>query len=132
MWFKRNRPPPIRSLVCEGSVVNGELRFVDGLRVDGEVRGDVLAVSGGRSLLVISEKARVHGKVMAEHVIISGEVHGPIQCDGLLELQPTARIVGNVGYGTLEMHHGASINGELRSTKTAERPALKLAASNDK
>jgi len=132
MWFKRKRPPPIRSLVCEGSVVHGELRFVDGLRIDGEVQGDVLAVPGSHSLLVISEKARVHGKVIAEHVIISGEVHGPIHCDGLLELHPKARIVGNVCYGTLEMHHGASINGELRSPKAAERPALKLAASNDK
>ncbi len=132
MWFKRKRPPPIRSLVCDGTVVKGELRFVDGLRIDGVVHGDVLAVPGGDSLLVVSEKARVHGKVMAAHVIINGEVHGPVQCDGLLELHPKARIVGNVGYGTLEMHHGASIDGELRSLKSAERPALKLAASNEK
>ena len=132
MWFKRMRPPPIRSLVCEGSVVQGELRFVDGLRIDGEVHGDVLAVPGGRTLLVISENARVLGKVMAEHVIIGGSIVGPVQCEGLLELQPKARIVGDVSYGTLEMHHGSSINGELRSLKITERPALKLAASNQK
>lgn len=131
-WFTRKRPPPIRSLVCEGSVVHGELHFVDGLRIDGEVHGDVLALPGGHSLLVISEKARVHGKVKAEHVIIGGEVLGPVHCDELLELQPKARIVGDVSYGTLEMHHGASINGALRSLKSAERPGLKLAASNDK
>jgi cytoskeletal protein CcmA (bactofilin family) len=40
-------------------VVRGELRFVDALRVDGEVLGDVLAMAGGHSLLVISENARV-------------------------------------------------------------------------
>jgi cytoskeletal protein CcmA (bactofilin family) len=131
MWFKRRRQPPIRSLVCEGSVVRGELRFVDGLRIDGEVHGDVLATSGTNSLLVISENARVHGKVKAGHVIISGEVFGPIHCDELLELQPKARVVGNVRYGTLEMHHGASIDGELRSLKSTERPTLTLAASND-
>jgi cytoskeletal protein CcmA (bactofilin family) len=131
MWFTRKRQPPIRSLVCEGTVVQGGLRFVDGLRIDGEVHGDVLAVPGGHSLLVISEKARVHGKVKAEHVIISGEVLGPIHCDELLELQPKARVVGDVRYGTLEMHHGASINGELRSLKSTDRPTLTLAASND-
>jgi cytoskeletal protein CcmA (bactofilin family) len=132
MWFKRKRPPPIRSLVCEGSVLNGDLRFVDGLRIDGEVHGDVLATVGARSLLVISENARVHGKVKAGHVIINGEVRGPIHCDDLLELHPKARIVGDVHYGTLEMHHGASIDGALRALKSAERPALKLAASNEK
>jgi cytoskeletal protein CcmA (bactofilin family) len=64
-------------------------------------------------------------------VIISGEAIGPIQCDELLELQPKARVVGDVRYGTLEMHHGACINGELQSLKSAERPTLTLAASND-
>ncbi len=132
MWFMKKRPPPIRSLICEGSVVNGELQFIDGLRIDGVVHGDVVAVVGAPSLLVISEKARVHGKVKAEHVIISGEVVGPIHCAELLELQPKARIVGDLHYGTLEMHHGASVNGELKSLKSAERPTLKLAASNDK
>jgi cytoskeletal protein CcmA (bactofilin family) len=131
MWFTRKRQPPIRSLVCEGSVVRGELRFVDGLRIDGEVHGDVLAVGGANSLLVVSEKALVHGKVKAGHVIISGKVIGPIHCDDLLELQPKARVVGDVRYGTLEMHHGASIDGELRSLKSSERPTLTLAASND-
>ncbi len=96
MWFTRKRQPPIRSLVCEGSVLRGELRFVDGLRIDGEVHGDVLAVGGGSTLLVISEKARVHGRVKAGHVIINGEVLGPIHCDDLLELQPKARVVGDV------------------------------------
>ena len=83
------------------------------------------------SLLVISEKARVHGKVKAGHVIINGEVLGPIQCDELLELQPKARVVGDVRYGSLEMHQGATIDGELRSLKADESPTLKLAASND-
>ena len=52
MWFKRKRPPPIRSLVCEGTVLNGELCFVDGLRIDGEVHGDVICAAEGHSLLV--------------------------------------------------------------------------------
>jgi len=43
MWFKRNKQPPIRSLIGEGTAVHGELRFSDGLRVDGEVQGDVIA-----------------------------------------------------------------------------------------
>lgn len=130
-WFTRKRQPPIRSLICEGAVVRGELRFVDGLRIDGEVHGDVVAAAAGHSLLVISEKGRVVGKVKAEHVIINGEVVGPVSCEQLLELQPRARVLGDVRYGTLEMHHGASINGELRCLNTPERPNLTLAASND-
>jgi hypothetical protein len=66
------------------------------------VHGDVLATTDGRSLLVISEKARVHGKVKAGHVIINGEVQGPVHSDELLELQPKARVTGDVRYERLK------------------------------
>jgi cytoskeletal protein CcmA (bactofilin family) len=130
-WFgNRSKQPPIRTLVGEGTLVVGELRFIDGLRIDGDVHGDVIADNDGPSMLVISEKARVRGKVKAAHVIINGEVQGPVLADGLLELQPKARIVGDVAYERLEMHQGATIDGELRNLRGDERPVLRLAATN--
>jgi cytoskeletal protein CcmA (bactofilin family) len=131
MLFGKKAQPPIRSLVGEGMSVHGELRFTEGLRIDGEVQGDVIATGEARSILVISEKARVLGKVKASHVIINGEVHGPVLCDELLELQPKARIVGEVRYEVLEMHPGALIDGELRPLRSTDKPTLTLAASND-
>jgi cytoskeletal protein CcmA (bactofilin family) len=128
--FSKNKQPPIRTLIGEGTVITGELRFSEGLRIDGEVHGDVVATPDSHSILVISEKARVVGKVRAAHVIINGAVQGPIQSDELLELQPKAQIVGDVRYEVLEMHQGATIDGELRPLKADEKPALKLAAAN--
>ena len=131
MWAFFKKQPPIRSLIGEGTVVHGEVRFADGLRIDGEVHGDILAVGDARNILVISENARVLGRVNAGHVIINGAVTGPVQSDELLELQPKARITGDVRYESLEMHQGAAIDGELRTLKTADdRPTLKLAASS--
>ena len=128
--FSKSKQPPIRTLIGEGTVIQGELRFTEGLRIDGEVHGDVVASGEGHSILVISEKARVLGKVRAAHVIVNGTVHGPIQSDELLELQPKAAIVGDVRYEVLEMHQGATIDGELRPLKAEDKPSLKLAASN--
>ena len=128
--FGKKKQPPIRTLIGEGTVIRGELRFADGLRIDGEVEGDVIAAGEGYSILVISEKARVTGKVIAGHVIVNGTVIGPIQSDDLLELQPKAQITGDVRCEVLEMHQGASIDGELRPLKAEEKPSLKLAASN--
>ncbi|MFT3817730.1 MAG: polymer-forming cytoskeletal protein [Rubrivivax sp.] len=130
MWFAKRKAPPIRSLVGEGTVVHGQIGFAEGLRIDGEVHGDVVATTV-TSLIVISEKARVHGEVKGAHVIINGEVRGPVQATELLELQPKARVTGNVRYEVLEMHPGALIDGELRPLKAAEKPALVLAASNE-
>lgn len=128
--FGKKKQPPIRTLVGEGTLIHGELRFNDGLRIIGEVLGDVTALGDGSSILVISEKARVTGKVSGGHVIINSTVNGPIRSTELLELQPRAVIVGDVRYESLEMHQGASIDGELRPMSATERPALKLAASN--
>jgi cytoskeletal protein CcmA (bactofilin family) len=129
--FGQKKPPQIRTLIGEGTVITGELRFTDGLRIDGEVQGDVIAGGEGRSIVVISEKARITGKVKAGHVIVNGQINGPVLAEDLLELQPKAVIVGDVTYEVLEMHQGATIRGELRPLKAQEdKPALKLAASN--
>lgn len=128
--FGKPKQPPIRTLVGEGTVVRGELRFSEGLRVDGEVIGDIVAFGELPTILVISENARVTGKVKGEHVIINGRVQGPVLSTGLLELQPKAAIVGDVRYEVLEMHQGATIDGELKPLRADEKPALKLAASN--
>lgn len=128
--FNKRKQPPIRTLIGEGTVIRGELRFNEGLRIDGEILGDVVAMDGARNILVISEKARVTGKVKAGHVIINGHVTGPVQSDELLELQPKAVIVGHVTYQMLEMHQGATIDGDLHPMQGDDKPALKLAAAN--
>lgn len=121
---------PIRTLIGEGTVFEGDIRFTDGLRIDGEVVGNITALGDKRSMLVISEKAKVTGRIRAGHVIINGLVTGPVESEELLELQPKARIVGDVKYQALEMHQGATIHGELHPLKTEDKPALKLASNN--
>ena len=133
MPWNRKKQPPIRSLIGEGIVLKGSVDFTDGMRIDGEVQGDLMAMRDAPSLLVVGAKAKVVGKVNADHVIIVGEVIGPVLCTGLLELQPTARIEGDISYQLLEMHPGAVVEGELRPLKMSDKatPALTLAASND-
>ena len=137
--FSSKKQPSIRSLIGEGTVVQGTLRFSDGLRIDGEVQGDVVANANDTSILVISEKAKVTGTVKAGHVIINGTVIGPVESNHLLELQPKALIQGDVRYESLEMHQGATIEGALQRLTQAsgvaleDKPPLKLlAAGNDK
>ncbi|MEO5696900.1 MAG: polymer-forming cytoskeletal protein [Burkholderiaceae bacterium] len=127
--FGKTKQPPIRTLIGEGTTIVGELRFTEGLRIDGEVIGDVVAVGDAHSILVISEKARITGKVAGGHVIVNGTVTGPVRSTELLELQPKASIVGDVRYEVLEMHQGASIDGEMRPLSAGEKPGLKLAVA---
>jgi cytoskeletal protein CcmA (bactofilin family) len=129
--FNKKKQPPIKSLIAEGSHITGDIRFTDGLRIDGDVSGDIRANEEHASLLVISETARVLGSVTADHIIINGSIKGPVYAHHVLELQPKARIEGDVQYAALEMHQGALITGQLRPmVEGEEKPTLKLAANN--
>lgn len=129
--FNKKKQPPIKSLIAEGSQISGNMTFTDGLRVDGQVTGNVFAGADVASILVISETATVVGEITADHIIINGTVKGPVNARLMLELQPRARIEGDVHYAALEMHQGALISGVLRPVLAdEEKPTLKLAANN--
>jgi cytoskeletal protein CcmA (bactofilin family) len=131
--FGKKKQPPIRSLVAHGSNITGNVSFSDGMRIDGSVTGNVSGQDDQPSILVISESAQVTGEIRADHVIINGSVKGPVYATELLELQPKARIEGDVHYKALEMHQGAVIAGQLcpmLPNAQEEKPLLKLAANN--
>ncbi len=129
--FNKNKQPPIKSLIADGTEIQGNLSFSDGLRVDGTVVGNVYAAEAAMSILVISDSASITGSITADHIIINGTVKGPIHARRMLELQPKARIEGDIEYAALEMHQGALIAGQLRPMLLGEeKPTLKLAANN--
>jgi cytoskeletal protein CcmA (bactofilin family) len=124
--FGKKPQPPIKSLIAQGSRIDGNLTFTEGLRIDGEIVGNIVATMDEPSILVISEAAVVEGEIRADHVIINGSVRGPVHARQLLELQPKARIEGDVFYKALEMHQGAVIAGQLKPLEEGEKPLLKL------
>ncbi|MBL0421713.1 polymer-forming cytoskeletal protein [Ramlibacter sp. AW1] len=129
--FGKKAQPPIKSLLAQGCRIEGHLLFNEGLRIDGEVVGDIRGMAEQPSLLVVSETAIVDGEIVADHVIVNGTVRGPVHATELLELQPRARVEGDVSYGSLEIHQGAVLTGQLRHLPPAEeKPLLKLAANN--
>jgi len=120
----------IDSLIGAGTRVEGSLIFSGGLRIDGEIKGNVEAVEGASSsTLVLSEQARIEGNVKVAHLVSNGTVVGSVSVSETLEMQPRAKISGDVDYVLIEMHQGAVIEGRLvhRPGKSVE---LKLAASN--
>ncbi len=117
MFGKKTESKPhgrIDSLIGAGTRLEGDLKFSGGLRIDGEVIGSVSAVEGASSsMLVVSEHARIQGAVAVAHLVVNGTVVGPIRVAEMLEMQPKARVVGDVEYASIEMHQGAVIEGRL-------------------
>ena len=102
------------------------------MRVECSITGNIRPVDSNPSILVIAESAVITGGVSADHIIINGTIKGPVSARMMLELQPNARIEGDVEYGALEMHQGALIAGRLTPILgDAPMPALATAVMPD-
>jgi cytoskeletal protein CcmA (bactofilin family) len=114
MFGKPGKPPNrIDCLIGAGTVIDGNIKFTGGLRIDGEVYGNVTAIGEQPSTLVISEHARIDGEVNVTHLVINGTVNGPICSSEFLELQSRARVNGDVEYSAIEISLGAIVQGRL-------------------
>ena len=111
---KPSRPQNrIDTLIGAETRVQGDVTFSGGLRVDGTILGNVSSRGDAPSTLVLSENARIEGCIQVSHVVINGTVIGPVRASEYVELQPKARVSGDVFYKTLEMHLGAIVEGKL-------------------
>ena len=119
--FGKNGTKPVASkpqnridcLIGAGTSIEGNVVFSGGLRVDGQVRGNIIAEEGKPGTLVVSEQARVEGEIRVPHIVINGTVMGPVQSSEYVELQAKANVTGDVRYNTLEMQLGAVVEGRL-------------------
>jgi cytoskeletal protein CcmA (bactofilin family) len=122
MFSNRQTKPQNRidSLVGAGTRIVGDVSFTGGLRVDGEIKGNVVADPSKPSTLVLSEQARVEGEIRVTHLVVNGTIIGPVNASEYLELQAKAKVTGDVHYKTLEIQLGAIVEGKLIHLAQAE------------
>ena len=130
--FNKKKQPPLKSLVAQGSRVVGDIFFTDGIRIECEITGNIAALEHQPSILVVAETAAVRGNITADHIIVNGTIKGTVTARLMLELQPNARIEGDVAYGALEKHQGALIAGRLTPVLgTEEKPPIATESNAD-
>lgn len=109
----------IDTLVGSGSILQGDLEFTGGLRIDGHIKGHISAQDTSKGTLVLSETGVVEGDINVPHVIINGTVKGNVVSSGHVELQANAKVTGDIHYKAVEMQLGALLNGSLVSDTSA-------------
>ena len=135
--FRKQASKPqnrIDSLIGAGTRIEGNVSFAGGLRVDGEIKGNVTATGDQPSTLVVSEQARIDGEIRVSHLVVNGAINGPVFSAEFLELQAHSRVKGDVHYNSLEMHLGAVVEGRLvhasSASETGKTVELKIASRN--
>jgi cytoskeletal protein CcmA (bactofilin family) len=123
LFNKKHSKPQSRidTLIGLGTVIDGNVTFSGGMRIDGQVNGDVIAMPGKPSTLILSELGSVNGAVSVTHLVVNGAICGDVTATEYLELHAKARVTGNVHYKTLEIQIGAMLQGHLVHTNAADQ-----------
>lgn len=111
------------SLISGNLSLTGEVLFEEGLKVSGEVRGNVSHKPGTHSLLALSSEGRIEGNVSSYDALIDGTIVGDLVVEHLLELHSNARVQGNIRYRQLSMENGAVVDGTLNCMSDDEDAA---------
>ena len=133
--FRRKTDQPsidvsrLSSLIAAGVEIAGDVIVTDGVRVDGQVVGNVVSKPDTRGLLVLSEQGRIEGNVRVHDAVVNGTIVGDVEVENFIELQANARITGAIRYRTLQMTCGARVEGTM-ACSVDERPGDLAPPSN--
>jgi cytoskeletal protein CcmA (bactofilin family) len=120
-----SRSPGV-SVISKALKITGQLESTEDIRIDGEVEGDVRAVS-----VTVGSGAKVKGTVYGNAVELSGTIDGKIEAEKVV-LTSSARMSGDVIHQDLRIESGAFIDGHCRpefgknkdkAAHSASRPA---------
>ncbi len=94
------------SILGSDLAVSGDVVSKGELRIDAEIEGNI---TGNR--VVVGEKARIAGNVVAEDVVIFGRVMGTV-AGRRVSLQSTSHVEGDVHHQALVLEQGAFFEGK--------------------
>jgi cytoskeletal protein CcmA (bactofilin family) len=103
--------PPERvapSIIGPDLTIMGNLISAGEVQVDGEVQGDLHG-----SHVVVGEKARITGGILAQEIIVRGHVMGSIRGNKVM-LQASSHVEGDVHHQALSIEQGAYFEGKSR------------------
>jgi cytoskeletal protein CcmA (bactofilin family) len=96
------------SVIGPDLVITGNLMSKGEVQIDGEVQGDIHS-----SYVVVGEKARITGGIIADEVVVRGQVMGSIRGKRVM-LQSSSHVEGDIHHSALAIEQGAFFEGKSR------------------
>ena len=103
---------PTPSIIGSDVVIEGNVKTVGELQLDGCIKGDLSC--GG---LVMGETGSVKGTIAAETVTVRGSVTGEIRARNV-RLESSSKIDGDIYHESLSVEAGAKITGHFSYTSS--------------
>lgn len=114
---------PSVSVISKALKITGQLESTEDIQIEGEVDGDVRAIS-----VSVGQNAKIKGTVRGDEVKLSGTVDGKIEAKKVV-LTRTARMSGDVIHQDITIESGAFIDGHCRPEFGKTAPQAKAAGA---
>jgi cytoskeletal protein CcmA (bactofilin family) len=98
------------SVIGQDLIIQGNLTSKGEVQIEGEIQGDIYGTH-----IVIGERARVTGGVIAEECVIRGRLLGTVRGRRVL-LQSSSHVEGDIYHQTMAIEQGAFFEGKSRRT----------------
>jgi cytoskeletal protein CcmA (bactofilin family) len=112
--------PSAPSVIGPDLMITGNLISKGEIQIDGEVQGDIHS-----NYVVVGEKARITGAIIADEVVVRGQVMGSIRGKRVM-LQASSHVEGDIHHSALAIEQGAFFEGKSRRsddpTSGVQRP----------
>lgn len=109
-------PNTTDTIIGEGSSFEGDIKSDAGLRVEGQIKGDIQCDGD----VTIGEKGLVHSNISARNIIIAGTVHGNVHATTKLSIHAKGKLYGNIITHTLCIEEGSIFEGTSKMENIAD------------
>ncbi|MBT8377684.1 MAG: polymer-forming cytoskeletal protein [Ignavibacteria bacterium] len=98
------------TIIGRGVKIDGKLNCDGNIRVEGEIKGDILS----KSSVIIGEKGNVNGQINADIITIGGKVSGTVKANKKILLDTTGNLEGDIFTKILVVEEGAKFEGNSK------------------
>jgi len=120
-------PSSTDTLVGEGSVFEGRIKSDAGIRVEGQVIGDIECAGD----VIVGEKGNIQSNIAARNVTIAGQVTGNVTAKDKLIITSKGRLNGNIHVQSLMIEEGGQFQGNSRMDSKATAHAESMDGKAD-
>lgn len=96
--------------IGQGIYIKGDLTGEEDLIVEGRIEGSIAL----RNHLLVGQSGVLEADVSSEAVTVYGEVHGNVSAAAKIELNETARVVGDLEAPSIYLADGAKFRGRIK------------------
>ena len=98
---------PIRTLIAEGVVLEGNVNIKDSARIEGTIKGNVT----GDGEIIVGETGMIEGDIECSQIIVYGKIRGNINAKKVY-LKSKSEVNGDLNVNILVVEEGAIYNGK--------------------